>query len=64
MAAESLVELNSKAFGNKLYEDLDEKREWKFMVQFYRKLELLLRTFAAEVENVKKLLHKWEKDLN
>jgi hypothetical protein len=55
MAAESLVELNPKAFGNKLYEDLDEKTRMEIYGAVLPEVRTPIKSFAAEVENVKKV---------
>ena len=55
MAAESLVELNPKAFGNKLYEDLDEKTRMEIYSAVLPEVRTPIKSFAAEVENVKKV---------
>ena len=55
MAAESLVVLNPKAFGNKLYEDLDEKTRMEIYSAVLPEVRTPIKSFAAEVENVKKV---------
>ena len=55
MAAESLVELNPKAFGGKLYDDLDDKTRMEIYGAVLPEVRTPIKSFATEVENVRKV---------